>query len=102
MHGGAPDFRNVTSQEPAVLAAEMARGATPAERVARGRSFAEVAMAAVARLSPSQRETPAHCVLHHDGAVVLDEVLPWAQVAVAAQAARHLPAHTGQLRDLRH
>ena len=102
VHGGAPDFRNVTSQEPAVLAAEMARGATPAERVARGRSFAEVAMAAVARLSPSQRETPVHCVLHHDGAVVLDEVLPWAQVAVAVQAARHLPAHTGQLRDLRH
>ncbi len=101
VHDRTPDFRNVTCQEPDAMAAEIARSATPADRVARGRQLAGVALAVVARLSPSQRETPVHCVLHHDGAVVLDEVLPWAQVAVAVQATRHLPAHTDQLRDLR-
>ncbi len=101
VHGRTPDFRNVVCQDPDVLAAEVARSASPAERLARGRSLAAVALVAVARLSPTQRETPVHCVLHHDGSVVLDEVLPWAEVAVATQAGLHLPAHTGQLRDLR-
>ncbi len=102
VHRGAGlEFRNVVCQDPAVLGAEVARSADLAAQVVRGRAVAEVAMAAVARLDPDQQQTPVHCVLHHDGAVVLDTVLPWAQVAVAVQATRHLPAHTSQLADLR-
>lgn len=95
------ELRNVVCQDPAVLAAEVARSADDAARVARGRALAGVVVDALARLDPEQRATPVHCVLHHDGEVVLDDVLPWERVAVATQAARHLPAHTGQLADLR-
>jgi uncharacterized protein YndB with AHSA1/START domain len=94
-------FRNVVCQDPEVLAAEVARTPDRAARVARGRALAEVAMAAVARLDPEQRATLVHCVLHHDGEVVLDDRRPWGAVAVDVQAAVHLPAHTGQLADLR-
>lgn len=68
---------------------------------ARGRELARVATAAVLRLDPGQRATPGHCLLHHDGAVVLHATVPWWDLAVDTQASRHLPAHTGQLRDLR-
>lgn len=95
------EFRNTVCQDPAVLAAEVARTPDLAARVARGRALAEVAMAAVARLDTGQRDTPVHCVLHHDGQVVLDERMPWGVLAVDVQASRHLPAHTGQLADLR-
>lgn len=94
-------FRNEVCQDPVVLAAEVSRTPDRTARVARGRALAEVAMAAVARLDPEQRAAPVHCTLRHDGEVVLDEPMPWAVVAVDLQAARHLPAHTGQLADLR-
>jgi uncharacterized protein YndB with AHSA1/START domain len=97
----APEFGNLVCQDPAVLAAEVARSADLAEQVARGRELAEVAMAVLARLGPDQLATPVHCVLHHDGEVALDATWPWGRVAVETQAARHLPAHTGQLADLR-
>lgn len=97
----ALEFRNVVCQDPEVLAAEVARTPDRAARVARGRALSEVAMAAVGRLGAEQRATPVHCVLAHDGEVVLDERMPWGAVAVDVQAARHLPAHTGQLADLR-
>jgi hypothetical protein len=32
---------------------------------------------------------------------VLDDAMPWARLAAATQGSVHLPAHTGQLRDLR-
>ena len=95
------EFRNLVCQDPAVLAAEVARSDDLLAQVQRGRAVAEAAMAAVARLDPEQQRTPVHCVLHHEGEVVLDAELPWAEVAVAVQAARHLPAHTSQLADLR-
>ena len=95
------EFRNTVCQDPVVLAAEVARTPDLAARVARGRALAEVAMAAVARLDPEQRATLVHCALRHDGEVVLDERMPWGVVAIDVQAARHLPAHTGQLADLR-
>jgi uncharacterized protein YndB with AHSA1/START domain len=95
------EFRNVICQDPDVLTAEVARTADPVARLARGRRLADVALAAVALLDPEQLATPVHCVLHHDGEVVLDDVLPWGRVAIDVQAARHLPAHTGQLADLR-
>ncbi len=94
-------FENVLCQDPALLAAEVSRCADLAERVARGRAVAAVAMAAVARLDEEQRSALVHCRLRHDGEVVLDAPLPWGQLAIDAQAARHLPAHLGQLGDLR-
>ncbi len=33
--------------------------------------------------------------------VVLDDAMPWGRLALGTQATVHLPAHTGQLRDLR-
>lgn len=95
------EFRNVVCQDPEVLATEIARTPDRAARIVRGRALAEVAMTAVSRLDPGQRDTLVHCVLHHDGSVVLDERMPWGVVAVDVQATRHLPAHTGQLDDLR-
>lgn len=94
-------FGNSACQDPGVLAAEVARTPDRAARIARGRALADVAMAAVARLDPVQRATPVHCVLHHDGEVLVDERMPWGVVAVDGQASRHLPAHTGQLAELR-
>ena len=102
VHRGADlEFRNVVCQDAEVLAAEIARTPDRAARIARGRALADVAMAAVSRLDPDQRGTLVHCVLHHDGRVVVDEWMPWEVVAVDVQAARHLAAHTGQLEDLR-
>ncbi len=95
------EFGNVVCQDPAVLAAEVARSTDLAAQVARGRHLADVATAAAARLDEDQRGEPVHCVLHHDGEVVLDDTWPWARLAVDTQASRHLPAHTGQLADLR-
>jgi uncharacterized protein YndB with AHSA1/START domain len=95
------EFRNLVCQDPDVLAAEVARSVDDRARVARGRRLADAAMVALSRLDEDQLATPVHCVLHHDGEVALDDVLPWGRLAVELQAARHLPAHTGQLADLR-
>ena len=94
-------FGNVTCQDRGVLAGFIREAGDLTALVARGRHLAEVATAAVLRLDPDQRATPVHCRLHHDGRVVLDAALPWGEFAVETQASRHLPAHTGQLRDLR-
>ncbi len=95
------EFGNLLCQDPEVLAAEIARSADLGEQVARGRALAAVAVAAVGRLDEAQRGAPVHCVLHHDGEVALDDTWPWERLAVEAQAGVHLPAHTGQLADLR-
>ena len=60
-----------------------------------------MSMAATARLDPDQLATPVACRLFHDGELVLDAPMPWGRLAVETQASVHLPAHTGQLRDLR-
>jgi hypothetical protein len=52
-------------------------------------------------LDPDQLATAVPCRLFHDGALVLDDAMPWARLAPATQGSVHLPAHTGQLRDLR-
>ncbi len=96
-----PRFENVVCQDRGVLAAEVTRAGDLAALVATARRAADIAMAAVSRLDADQLATPVHCTLHHDGQVVLDQPMPWRQVAVEIQAARHLPAHTGQLSDLR-
>ncbi len=94
-------FENVLCQDRAVLAAEVSRAGDLPGLVAHARQAADVAIAAVSRLDADQRVTMVHCTLQHDGEVVLDQPMPWGEVAVTIQAARHLPAHTGQLRDLR-
>lgn len=94
-------FGNVACQDPQVLTAWVTATGDLAALVARGRALAEASMAATARLDPEQLATEVGCRLFHDGELVLDEARPWAAVAVDAQTAVHLPAHTGQLRDLR-
>lgn len=95
------EFGNVTCQDPQVLADWVGETGDLTALVARGRALAEVAVAATARLDPDQLATAVLCRLFHDGALVLDEPMPWGRLAIGAQAGRHLPAHTGQLRDLR-
>jgi uncharacterized protein YndB with AHSA1/START domain len=94
-------FGNTTCQDPQVLAGWVAQAGDLATLVARGREVAAVAIAATARLDPDQLATPVACRLFHDGELVLDGAVPWGRMAAGTQASVHLPAHTGQLRDLR-
>ena len=95
------EFGNTTCQDPQVLDGWVAATGDLGALVARGRRLAEVAMAAVARLDPEQRAAEVPCRLFHDGELVLDAARPWGTLAVHTQATVHLPAHAGQLRDLR-
>lgn len=102
LHGREVRFENEVCQDPAVLAAHIARFDGDLGALAdHGREMAEVAMTALARLDADQRAALVPCLLRHDGEVVLDRAMPWGVVADETQAARHLPAHVGQLRDLR-
>src|ERR671913_244203 len=94
-------FANEVCQDREVLDAFVRDAGDLSELVARGRSISEVARAATARLDRSRLATPVHCRMLHDGTVVLEEPVHWGRIAVHTQATRHLPAHTGQLRDLR-
>lgn len=102
IHARPITFANTVCQDRAVLARHIDRFAGDlASLVAQGRAAAATVIALLGRLSPAQRETLVHCHLLHDGEVVLDAEMPWSQIAIDAQAGRHLPAHIGQLRDLR-
>ena len=102
VHGRtAPVFGNVTCQDPQVLTDWVAATGDLTALVARGRELAESSMVATARLDPDQLATAVACRLFHDGELVLDEPMPWGRLAIEGQAGRHLPAHTGQLSDLR-
>ena len=94
-------FANEVCQDRAVLDAFVQDAGDLSQLVARARSISAVARAATARLDRSRLATPVHCRMLHDGTVVLDEPVHWGRIAVHTQATRHLPAHTGQLRDLR-
>jgi uncharacterized protein YndB with AHSA1/START domain len=94
-------FGNTTCQDPQVLTDWVAATGDLGALVAQGRELAEVSMAATARLDPDQLATSVHCRLFHDGEIVLDDAMPWGRLAAGTQASVHLPAHTGQLRDLR-
>jgi uncharacterized protein YndB with AHSA1/START domain len=94
-------FTNVVCQDRPVLDAFVADCGDLLGLVRRGRALAALTRAAVSRLDADQLATPVHCRLLHDGEVVLDHTLPWGRLALDTQATRHLPAHTGQLRDLR-
>jgi uncharacterized protein YndB with AHSA1/START domain len=101
VHGNTPRFENVECQDPEVLSRVVAEAGGLSELIARGRSASAHVIAAVQRLSSEQSATEVHCRLIHDGDVVLDDLRPWAAIAVDTQAAMHLPAHTDQLRNLR-
>lgn len=102
IHDRPTRFENVWCQDRDVLAAHLARFDNDlTAAIAHGRRVAEGARAAYSRLSPKQGQTLVPCRLLHDGEVVLDQPMPWSQINDTLQAARHLPAHTGQLRDLR-
>ncbi len=94
-------FDNRTCQDRAVLDAHIAACGSMDALVADARRRAEDAMLALGRLDDEQRASAVHCELLHDGEVVLDQPMPWGEVAGRLQAVRHLPAHIGQLRDLR-
>ncbi len=96
-----PTFGNVVCQDPQVLTDWAAATGDLESLVARGRQLAEVVMAATARLDPDQLGTAVPCRLFHDGELVLDQPMPWGPFVAETQASVHLPAHTGQLRDLR-
>lgn len=102
VHGLAPTMDNTWCQDPDVLAATIARHDGDLDRLIEwAREQARTARLAAARLDPEQRETLVPCRLLHDGQVVVDEPRAWGALAITAQTVLHLPAHTGQLRDLR-
>ena len=99
--GRVPTFDNVLCQDRDVLAALVERCGDEAGLVSFARDQARTAVRVVSRLDDVQRETRVPCRLLHDGDVVVDQPLPWWEVAVVMQAGRHLVAHTGQLDELR-
>lgn len=101
IHRGEPTFENHTCQDLANLAAVIEACDDLDGVITFGRTCATQAMSAVGRLDEEQRAHLVPCRMEHDGEVVLDDVRPWAQIAVAVQTQVHLPAHVGQLRDLR-
>ena len=102
LHGTPTTFENLICQDPAVLTAHIERYAGDLSAlVDHGRGCAATLLAILGRLGPDQRATPVACRVHHDGALVLDAEKPWEEIAITLQAARHLPAHTGQLAALR-
>lgn len=69
--------------------------------LAEARARADDALLSLGRLDEDQLATRIHCELLHDGRVVVDEPRPWGWIAGEGQRDVHLPAHIGQLRDLR-
>ncbi|KQZ68801.1 MULTISPECIES: SRPBCC domain-containing protein [unclassified Nocardioides] len=98
---GEPAFENQTCQDHAVLDALVARCGTFEELVAFARAQSRNALDLSGRLNEEQLAAPVPCHLTHDGDVVLDRPMPWGQIAIVTQAARHLPAHVEQLTKLR-
>lgn len=101
VHRGEAKFENRTAQDRSNLARVIEQCGGMLGLIEFGRWCAGGAMAAVARLNEEQQLQMVACQLEHDGQVVLDEPRPWAPLAVTVQARMHLPAHIGQLEDLR-
>ncbi|MEL6982414.1 MAG: SRPBCC domain-containing protein [Actinomycetota bacterium] len=96
-----PTFGNNTCQVIENLDAVVADCGDLTGLIAHGRRCATQAIAAARRLDPDQRDQPVSCTFEHDGEVVGEGPMPWGQVAIEVQAARHLPAHIEQLQKLR-
>lgn len=101
VHGAAPAFENHTCQDLTHLDALVARCGSREALVAFARGCSGHAMAAVGRLDADQLQQEVPCRLEHDGEVVMEADRPWGQIAIDLQAGMHLPAHLGQLDDLR-
>ena len=101
VHRREPTFGNQVCQERSNLDRLVTRLGDRAALIAYGRRCADQAIGAVRRLDADQRAHPVAGRFEHDGEVVLEQAMPWAQVAVEIQAARHLPAHVEQLQNLR-
>ncbi|MEM9466774.1 MAG: SRPBCC domain-containing protein [Actinomycetota bacterium] len=101
VHRRDPTFANAVCQDLANLDRVVDRFGDRSALIAFGRRCADQAIGAVRRLDDEQR---AHLVpgrFEHDGAVVMEQAMPWASVAIEIQATRHLPAHIEQLQALR-
>lgn len=101
IHRRQPTFGNHVCQELANLDALIERCGDRVGLLAFGRRCADQAIGAVRRLDDEQRARLVPGRFEHDGEVVMEQALPWAQVAVEIQGARHLPAHIEQLQNLR-
>jgi uncharacterized protein YndB with AHSA1/START domain len=101
IHGRDVRFDNRACQDRSVLDALIARCGSMEALVAEAGRRAEDAVLTLGRLDEDQLATPIPCELLHDGEIVLDQPMPWGELAGHLQTVRHLPAHTGQLRDLR-
>ncbi len=101
IHRREPTFDNVACQDRSNLDQLVARFDDRAALTAFARRCADQAIAAARRLDDEQRAhlVPGH--FEHDGEVVMEQAMPWAQVAIDIQATRHLPAHVEQLQGLR-
>jgi hypothetical protein len=97
----APTFGNTTCQRIDHLDAVVEASGDLDGLVAFGRRCADQALAAARRLDPDQRTAEVACTFEHDGQTVMEGPMPWGQVAIEIQAARHLPAHIEQLQNLR-
>ena len=84
-----------------MLADWVAQTGDLAALVARGRELAETAMAATARLDPDQLATRCRAGCSTTASSCSTSRCRGVVSPLDAQAGRHLPAHTGQLRDLR-
>lgn len=101
VHGNETRFENEVCQDRAVLAAYIEAAGSMEALIGRARTFAQLVMAALTRLSPDQQGTEVPCRLLHDGEVMLERAMPWAAVAVQTQTELHVPAHIEQLQNLR-
>lgn len=99
--GRADLFANDTCQQPEVLARLVDRFGGGHGLIEHGRQQARQLVAVLGRLTDEQLATDVHCLLAHDGSVVLDEKRPWGPLAIDVQSGAHLPAHIEQLRNLR-
>lgn len=101
VHQNPTTFENEVCQDLDVLTRRIALDGSLDEQIARGRELALLVSRSILRLSPEQLDTPIDCRLLHDGAVVLEQAMPWRMIVLDTQASRHLPAHVQQLQNLR-
>lgn len=99
---GTPvSFDDAGSQRPDHLAALSDACGDLAGLVELGRAQARITQLITGRLDDQQAATEVHCRQHQDDQLVLDEPLPWFELAVTREARSHLPRHLEQLRSLR-
>lgn len=99
---GSPSFDNaVPNDRRALDALVAAHGGDLAALVATGRRRAHEVCLLLDRLDEAALAREVPCRLVDGDEVMVDGPVPWGRIAVQVQAARHLPAHTDQLRALR-